>query len=69
MKELLLRRDTPDVHMHESCNVGVTRYLGPEMVSSICEGYMLVPCFEGEEDDQHETKDLPVAFPNRVPCC
>ena len=33
----------------------------PEMVSFICEGYMLVPCFEGEKDDQCEMKDLPVA--------
>ena len=45
----------PDVQVHESCDVrgiGVTRDLeGPEMFSTIYEGYLLVPRFEGEKDD------------------
>jgi hypothetical protein len=51
--------------MDESCDVGVigdTRDLeGPEMDSAVHEEYLLVPCFEGEEDDQCKTTDLPVA--------
>jgi len=55
----------PDVQVHESCDVGgigVTRDLeGPEMFSTVYEGYPLVPRFEGEKDDRCETKDLPAA--------
>jgi hypothetical protein len=55
----------PDVQVHESCDVGdigVMRDLkGLEIVSTVCKEYLLVPHFEGEEDNQCKMKGLPVA--------
>jgi len=61
--------------VHKSCNVGVIEPIrdleGPREECAICEEYPLVPCFEGEEDNQAEMMDLPICsgFPcsKRVP--
>ena len=56
---------TPDVQVCESCDVGVIGVTWDleeaEMVGKICKEHLLVPCFEGEEDDQCETMDSPAA--------
>jgi hypothetical protein len=54
-----------DVQVHESCNIGVIELMrdlkGPREGLAICEEYLLVPRFEGEEDNRAEMMDLPVA--------
>jgi len=64
--------DDPALRECESCDVrviGVVKGLeGPEMDSAVYEEYQSVPRFEGEEENQCETTDLPVAecHPSRI---
>ena len=51
--------DDPAVQMHEGCCNELPRGLGPKIDHEICKSNPLVPRFEGEEDDQAETMDLP----------
>ena len=60
-----------DVQVHGSCDVGViemSRELDePRKEFAVCVEYRLVPRFEGKEDIQAETMDLPIARGSPTP--